>query len=98
MTVDILRGKPSGISRLAFDRQIIENKNMTIADGTIIIKRSWRERIFSRPWRPLQRTREIIRFIPDPHIYLIRGKNMIVAHPTTAIKLRQEIQKREEEK
>ncbi len=97
MTIDALKGKPPGMSRLALGLQIIENKNMVIEDGTTIIKRSWRERIFSRPWRPLQRTREITRFVPDPDVYLIRDRNIIIAHPVTVTKLHQEIQKREEE-
>ena len=98
MTIDALRGKPPGMSRLVLGLQIVENQDMVVEDGITIVKRSWRERIFSRPWRPLQRTKEIIRFVPDPYVYLIRDRNIIIAHPITVIKLHQEIQKREEEK
>ena len=27
--------------------------------GAIVVKRTWRERLFSRPWRPLQKTKTV---------------------------------------
>ncbi len=79
------------MSRLALGHQIIENQNMTVEDGTTTVKRSWGERIFTRPWKPLMSTREVARFVPDPDVYLIRSTNLIVAHPATAAILRREI-------
>ena len=55
----------------------------------LIVKRSWRERLFTRPWRPFKRTKVQPIFGPDPNVYCldISGRKSFVCHPETAEKL-----------
>lgn len=54
----------------------IPNKNLTV-QGTV--PRTWKERMFSWPWRPLRKTKVIN--VPDPTVYLMGDK--AIAHPAT---------------
>jgi hypothetical protein len=45
------------------------------------VKRTWKERLFTRPFRPLQRTRMITPKVPDTSVYVIDG--VMVMHPET---------------
>lgn len=46
----------------------------------VIITRSWRERLFSRPWRPFQRTR-IVQTVSDGHVYRV-GDSFLMTDAT----------------
>jgi hypothetical protein len=50
-------------------------------------RRSWWNRLFSRPWRPFQKTRTIIPRVPYEGAYQI-NKNTLVMHPVTFNKLK----------
>jgi hypothetical protein len=67
--------------------QLVENPQLTVPDGYDVVRRTWRERLFQRPWRPLRATRPVARFKPDPAFYVLEQK-MIVAHPVTMAKMR----------
>jgi hypothetical protein len=45
------------------------------------VERTWKERLFTCPWKPWQR----FRYEPDPLIYSFQGK--LVMHPKTAQRL-----------
>lgn len=47
--------------------------------AVVEVRRTWRERLFSRPWRPWERTKFVTRQVPDDTVYFIRGR--IVCHP-----------------
>jgi hypothetical protein len=52
---------------------------------TRTVNRTWRERLFSWPWRPWLATR--IERIPDPSLYQLGG-DTLVGHPATIERLR----------
>ena len=85
--------------------KVIEDKSLTIPDGTIIITRPWKERLFTRPWKPWIATKEIFNIIPDPAIYMIRlgskfqrRARVALAHPVTVRRLYDELGQIEEKR
>lgn len=66
----------------------LANDGLTVAGIAEHRKRSWRERLFSRPWTPLIPYEVVTaKRLPDPYLYivdsLLLGKRTIVAHPET---------------
>jgi hypothetical protein len=55
--------------------KVIESRHMVVTEA---IQRTWRERLFSRPWRPWRKTRIICK--PDPNVYIL-DESQIVVHP-----------------
>jgi hypothetical protein len=68
---------------------IIESMNMTEDGNPVEVSRTWKERLFSRPWRPLKKTYSYIPQIPRTDI-LIMG-NKAVMHPMVARQLKSDI-------
>lgn len=72
--------------------RIIESVYLTEAGEPYEVRRPWMERLFSRPWRPLQRTRTI-----TPQVPMRGGLRMadgtIVMHPDTVRQLKAAIAK-----
>lgn len=62
--------------------QVIVDANRTDAKT---VRRSWRERLFSRPWRPFAGTKTIR--VPSLNVVLI-GRTMII-HPAVLARLRE---------
>ncbi|HEC64245.1 MAG TPA: hypothetical protein ENI23_03020 [bacterium] len=71
--------------------KIIEDKSLTIPDGTITVTRSWKERLFTRPWKPWVATKEIFNIIPNPELFYIKDRGIVLAHPVTAKRLYDEL-------
>ena len=69
-----------------FGMQLLESAYMTVTKETTV-KRSWRERLLSRPWRPWKTTKIVVSQEPDPNLYRI-GRTQIVGHPATIAKLK----------
>ena len=46
------------------------------------MRRTWRERLFTRPWHPLQRTKTITPQVPKRGGYFIGQNQMIVIQPS----------------
>ena len=71
---------------------IIESNHCTISEQRRV-PRSWKERLFSRPWRPLQTHKTITVQVPDPHVYMLEGLRgpLLICHPITAITLREQM-------
>lgn len=67
--------------------RVIESEYLTEAGEPVQVRRSWRERLFSRPWRPLRQTRTVIPQVPMKGGYRL-GKHTIVMHPETLRQLR----------
>lgn len=57
--------------------RFIPNKNLTVQET---VPRTWKERLFSWPWRPRRKTNVID--IPNPTLYFV-GPRMVTAHPAT---------------
>lgn len=66
---------------------IIESEVLIIDGEPYERRRTWRERLFTRPWRPWRATQRVIPKVPDPNFYVSSvepwGKQ-IFAHPVTA--------------
>ncbi len=60
--------------------QITTDVNMVEPGAPCEVRRTWRERLFSRPWRPLQATRTVVPMVPSRQI--LRFANRLVMHPT----------------
>ena len=55
----------------------IPNKHLTVQET---VPRTWKERLFSWPWRPIRKTKVIS--VPDPTVYYF-GNRKATAHPAT---------------
>lgn len=61
---------------------VIESLYLTEAGEPYAVRRSWRERLFSRPWRPMTATRTITPQVPmKGGFHLADGT--LVMHPET---------------
>lgn len=67
--------------------KILENPILTVPGQSEQVKRTLKERLFSRPWRPFKKYIKVTPMIPDPNYYLDKINNTIIAHPDTARKL-----------
>jgi hypothetical protein len=67
--------------------RIVETEMLTEPGEPIDVRRTWRERLFSRPWRPLRATKL---FVPQvPMKTAMRVGNTLYMHPVTARAMRQ---------
>lgn len=67
--------------------RIIEDVNLTEDGPPITVHRTWRERLFSRPWRPFMRTKEVTPKVPYRGA-LKMPDGSLVMHPATAREFR----------
>lgn len=65
----------------AYEFQFVEAPSMVVPGEPYETRRTWRERLFSLPWRPLQRTLWVTPMVPSTE--LIQYGNRIVGHPAT---------------
>lgn len=54
---------------------------------TVEVERTWKERLFSWPWRPLRKTR----FVEVASDEVFQYENKVVMHPATFAKLQKEL-------
>ncbi len=74
---------PSSLSPQFAGMRILESEYLTVDGEPVQVRRSWRERLFSRPWRPLTTTRTVVPQVPNPGLMRIDART-IVLHPETA--------------
>lgn len=67
--------------------KIITNDHLMVDGEPIQIRRSWRERLFSRPWRPWAAVRTFIPKIPSPQIF--EWGDTLIMHSETMRKFRE---------
>lgn len=67
--------------------RIVANHNMVEDGEPIIVHRTWRERLFSRPWRPWMATRTVVPTRPKREFLRI-GHSTLMAHPALIEELR----------
>jgi hypothetical protein len=67
--------------------KIIESYLMTEAGEPYKVRRSWKERLFTLPWKPLQKTRTVVPQVPRKDILQMMGDTLIM-HPAIAAELR----------
>lgn len=68
------------------DGTIAGNKLLANMFMTKTVKRGFKERFFSRPWKPLQKFKSI----PDSSILMHKEYNTIIGHPETLKDLKRE--------
>ena len=56
------------------------------------VDRSWKERLFTLPWRPFRKQKIITVFVPKGEYFLLKGQGCLVAHPQDIEKLKIAIQ------
>jgi hypothetical protein len=66
--------------------RVYENIYLTVPET---VKRTWKERLFTRPWRPFRKTKVIQ--VPNPD--LIKTSVGLIGHPDTVAKLRKMLEK-----
>ena len=69
---------------------IIESVYLVENGEPIVVHRTWRERLFSRPWTPLIKTRTVVPQIPYRGAVQLDA-NTLVMHPYTLAQLRKEL-------
>ena len=60
--------------------KIIQSAYLEEDGEPVKVRRTWRQRLCSRPWRPWQTSYVVIPRIPYRGVYLI-GNNTVVVHP-----------------
>lgn len=69
-----------------------------IEDSTLIqteikkVPRTWRERFFTLPWRPLKATKLIVNQIPSREFYMCHKTRALVMHPALKAEILQSIE------
>lgn len=53
--------------------------------------RTWKERLFTRPWKPFKKTRTIVPKVPMKSIFKTPD-GMLIMHPSLAAQLRRQIE------
>lgn len=72
--------------------RLIGDRDM--ADRVIdYVPRGWRERLFSRPWRPWRRLRVVITYVPQRRY--IRIGDMVIMHPALIEEIKQALAARD---
>jgi len=67
---------------------IYESQWCTVSEE-MEVNRTWKERLFSLPWKPMKKTKIITVDVPSPDLYMT--ENAIFGHPETIRKLREEL-------
>lgn len=63
--------------------RIIESPCLTEAGEPQAVRRSWRERLCSRPWRPWKATKTVVPQVPSRTVYRLAGGRLLM-HPEIA--------------
>jgi hypothetical protein len=73
--------------------RIIENPYLTEPGEPYEVKRTWRERIFSRPWNPMKTMKTIIPMVPKKEAIQLPDGSLVM-HPEMAAELRAQLKMR----
>lgn len=68
--------------------RIIESELMVEDGEPYEVRRTWKERLFTRPWRPWKATRTVVPKVPMKGGYRLADGTIIV-HPAIARKMRE---------
>lgn len=78
---------------LPFGVKIIADENLTEPGEPYDVERTWKERLFTLPWKPFRKTKTIIPQIPSKQIYGLPDGTWVM-HPDTFHQLKVEIESR----
>jgi hypothetical protein len=70
--------------------KIVEN-NLMVDQKQKLVKRSWKDRLHGLPFRPWQKTRVEIYYVPKKEYYIMEKEGVIVCHPEMARKFKEAI-------
>jgi hypothetical protein len=70
--------------------KIYENPNLTVPGPPIQVPRTWKERFFSKPWKPWQATKTIVPMVPSKQIIKLPD-GALVMHPEMHRELRKQL-------
>lgn len=71
--------------------RIIEDVHMTEPGDPCQIRRSWRDRLFTRPWRPLAATKTFIPQVPAKHAVINNRDGTVMMHPEMAADFKRQV-------
>lgn len=77
-------------------RKVILNQALTVPGEPYQVARTWKERLFTRPWRPLKTTRTVVPQVPSREV--IMTADVIVMHPAVWKEVEAAIERREAER
>lgn len=86
------------IPHMIYGMPIYESDQLVIDGEPYKVRRSWRERLLTRPWRPWHAIKWVTPKIPNPNFFVSNGEpfgRCIYAHPETARKLYEKIDRGE---
>ncbi len=66
--------------------RVIESLYLEQDGEPVTVRRSWKERLFSRPWKPFQRMRTVIPRVPYRGVVKLNA-NTLVMHPAMVAEL-----------
>jgi len=84
-----LNGNMESPNLMLHGMRIIENPNLLVPGEPKIIVRTWKERIFSLPWRPWRASKTIIPMVPSKEI--LQYGNRWIMHPSMAEQIKREL-------
>lgn len=67
--------------------KILESHHLLEDGQPQTVRRTWRERLFSRPWRPWRATRTFVPRVPYRGAFRV-GSDTVLMHPAMVIELR----------
>jgi|TARA_A100001391_G_scaffold33224_3_gene17985 hypothetical protein len=73
------------VQHLVNSYRIVEDINLTETESYEKV-RSWKERLFTFPWKPLQKVKVCHKVVPSKEVFVT--DNMLVCHPFVAQELR----------
>jgi len=74
--------------------RVVENLSMTVNGEPIKVKRTWKERLLSWPWKPFKTHNITIPKIPSTEVIMF--ENSMIMHPEIAKKLKEALDKEKE--
>ena len=81
--------RPSCEPSIAFPLRIIENKHC--GEQKLRFRfRSWKERLFTLPWRPLKKMAFDNVWVANGVFYYLEKQNVVIGHPDDIYQLRKE--------
>lgn len=74
--------------------RVIEDVNLVTAQP-LVVNLTWRQRLFSWPWRPWESTKVVVQYVPDQRVYA-KDDSTIVCHPVIAQKIKEVLKVQED--
>lgn len=71
--------------------RVLENVNLT-KEVVVSVPKSWIDRVLEwNPCNPWRKPDTIVEHVPDPEVYMLKGQNLMVVHPYTLARVKNEL-------